>query len=123
MTQPGTCAQCGCSCDPDYRLCDECGEIEDDASQNHCAQCGCSIPPDDRLCDECQAFADEADEADEGNERTRDEERGISLMVASMIVWVLLVAWHRTGVSRPHQLRIFGPKISMFHHHEVSSWQ
>jgi predicted nucleic acid-binding Zn ribbon protein len=74
MSNQDTCAQCGRSCDPDYRLCDECREIEDDALQNHCAQCGCSVPPDDRLCDECQTIADEADEADEENERTRDEE-------------------------------------------------
>ena len=51
MTQPGTYAQCGRSCDPDYRLCDECREAEDDALQNHRAQCGRSAPPDDRLCD------------------------------------------------------------------------
>ena len=60
MAQLGTCAQCGCGCDPDYRLCDECQEIEDEANTTRCAQCRCSIPPDDRLCDECQAIEDEA---------------------------------------------------------------
>ena len=31
MTNPGTCAQCGRGYDPDYQLCDECQEAEDDA--------------------------------------------------------------------------------------------
>ena len=71
MTNPGTCAQCGRGYDPDYQLCDECQEAEDDALQNHCAQCGRSAPPDDRLCDECQAFADEADERIENEQDER----------------------------------------------------
>ena len=73
MAYSGACAQCGRSCDPDYRLCDECQEIEDEANTTRCEQCRCSIPPDDRLCDDCQAIADEAEEHIE-NELARSEE-------------------------------------------------